>query len=42
MWPVNPDRVLIRGDDLVAMNALKDIYIKWVPERKLFLPICRW
>ena len=32
---VNPDRVLIGGDDLVAMNALKDIYIKWVPEKKI-------
>ncbi len=32
---VNPDRVLIGGDDLEAMNALKEIYIKWVPERKI-------
>ncbi len=32
---VNPDRVLIGGEDLEAMNALKDIYIKWVPESKI-------
>ena len=32
---VNPDRVLIGGDDLEAMNALKEIYIKWVPENKI-------
>ena len=32
---VSPDRVLIGGDDLEAMNALKDIYIKWVPENKI-------
>ena len=32
---VKPDRVLIGGDDLEAMNALKDIYIKWVPESKI-------
>ena len=32
---VCPDRVLIGGDDLEAMNALKDIYIKWVPENKI-------
>ncbi len=32
---VNPDRVLIGGDDLDAMNALKEIYIKWVPENKI-------
>ena len=32
---VNPDRVLIGGDDLEAMNALKEIYINWVPESKI-------
>ena len=32
---VSPDRVLIGGDDLEAMNALKEIYIKWVPENKI-------
>ena len=32
---VKPDRVLIGGDDLEAMNSLKDIYIKWVPESKI-------
>jgi len=32
---VNPDRVLIGGDDLEAMNALKEIYVKWVPETKI-------
>ena len=32
---LNPDRVLIGGDDLEAMNALKEIYLNWVPERKI-------
>ncbi len=32
---LNPDRVLIGGDDLKAMNALKEIYIKWVPASKI-------
>ena len=32
---MNPDRVLIGGDDLEAMNSLKEIYIKWVPESKI-------
>ncbi len=32
---VSPDRVLIGGDDIEAMNALKDIYANWVPESKI-------
>ncbi len=31
----SPDRVLIGGDDLDAMNSLKDIYLKWIPENKI-------
>ncbi|MDC3073420.1 nucleotide sugar dehydrogenase, partial [Prochlorococcus sp. AH-716-O13] len=30
-----PDRVLIGGDDIDAMNSLKNIYLNWVPEKKL-------
>ncbi len=31
----NPDRVLIGGEDLKSINALKNIYKKWVPENKI-------
>tara|TARA_A100001388_G_scaffold201555_1_gene152654 strand:- start:409 stop:1833 length:1425 start_codon:yes stop_codon:yes gene_type:complete len=31
----NPDRVLIGGDDLKSINALKNIYKNWVPENKI-------
>lgn len=31
----NPDRVLIGGDNKQAMEALSDIYSKWVPEEKI-------
>ena len=30
-----PDRVLIGGEDIEAMNQLKDIYLNWVPEHKI-------
>ena len=30
-----PDRVLIGGDDKIAMDALKTIYLNWIPEKKL-------
>ena len=30
-----PDRVLIGGDDKKAMKALNDIYLNWIPQRKL-------
>ena len=33
----NPDRVLIGGEDYVAINILKEIYIKWIPEEKILL-----
>ncbi len=31
----NPDRVLIGGEDESAIKALSDIYLKWVPEKKI-------
>lgn len=31
----NPDRVLIGGEDDSAIKALSDIYLRWVPERKI-------
>ncbi len=31
----DPDRVLIGGDDIKAMDALKNIYLNWIPENKL-------
>ncbi len=31
----NPDRVLIGGDDLKSIKALKNIYKNWVPENKI-------
>ena len=30
-----PDRVLIGGDDIKAMNLLKNIYLNWIPEKKI-------
>ena len=32
-----PDRVLIGGDDEEAMDALKGIYLNWIPPEKLIL-----
>ncbi len=31
----NPDRVLIGGEDESAINALEDIYLNWIPKRKI-------
>ncbi len=31
----NPDRILIGGDDQNAIDALKNIYLKWVPENQV-------
>ena len=31
----NPDRVLIGGENIEAMNALTNIYEKWVPKEKI-------
>ena len=31
----NPDRVLIGGEDPESINALEDIYLKWVPKNKI-------
>ena len=31
----SPDRVLIGGDDISAMNSLKNIYMKWIPNEKI-------
>ena len=33
----NPDRVLIGGEDYGAIDILKEIYIKWIPEEKILL-----
>ncbi len=33
----NPDRVLIGGSDKFAINQLRDIYLKWIPEEKILL-----
>ena len=33
----NPDRVLIGGEDYLAIDILKEIYIKWIPEEKILL-----
>ena len=30
-----PDRVLIGGNDISAINILKNIYLKWVPQKKI-------
>ena len=32
-----PDRVLIGGDDIEAIEALKKIYLNWIPQEKLIL-----
>ena len=32
---MKPDRVLIGGDNPQAINALRNIYSKWVPEEKI-------
>ena len=34
---LNPDRVLIGGENEVAINSLKNIYIKWVPQNKILI-----
>ncbi len=34
---LNPDRVLIGGDDKQAILSLREIYNKWVPEEKILL-----
>ena len=31
----NPDRILIGGDDQESIDALKNIYLNWVPENKV-------
>ena len=31
----NPDRVLIGGEDESAIESLADLYLKWVPEKKI-------
>ena len=31
----NPDRVLIGGENIDAMNALSEIYLNWVPREKI-------
>ena len=31
----NPDRVLIGGDNEYAINALRDIYSKWIKPEKI-------
>ena len=33
----NPDRVLIGGEDSKAIDILREIYIKWIPEEKILL-----
>ncbi len=33
----NPDRVLIGGEDELAINALKDIYRRWISQDKILL-----
>ena len=33
----NPDRVLIGGEDYGAIDILKEIYVKWIPEEKILL-----
>ena len=33
----NPDRVLIGGEDYGAIDILKEIYMKWIPEEKILL-----
>ena len=32
---INPDRVLIGGDNELAINSLSEIYLNWVPESKI-------
>ncbi len=31
----NPDRVLLGGDNLLAVNAVEEIYKNWVPEKRI-------
>ena len=31
----NPDRVLIGGENQLSINALSDIYAKWVTKEKI-------
>ena len=31
----NPDRILIGGENIEAINCLKDIYLRWVSEEKI-------
>ena len=33
----NPDRVLIGGEENKAIDILREIYIKWIPEEKILL-----
>ncbi len=33
----NPDRVLIGGDDQLAVKLLKEIYLRWIPTDKILL-----
>jgi len=33
----NPDRVLIGGSDQMAINLLREIYLKWIPDEKILL-----
>mgnify|MGYP001319820709 CR=1 FL=1 len=32
---INPDRVLIGGENEIAINSLSEIYLNWVPESKI-------
>ena len=34
---INPDRVLIGGDDVPSMQSLVNIYENWVPKEKIIL-----
>ena len=36
----NPDRVLIGGEDELAIEKLQSIYLKWVPNNKIFVQAC--
>ncbi len=33
----NPDRVLVGGEDKIAISCLTEIYKKWIPEEKILL-----
>ena len=33
----NPDRVLIGGSDQIAINLLREIYLRWIPDEKILL-----